>query len=124
MDGSARAQGAETFPRTARLLRRSEFLSLSRAGRRIHTSHFVVLSRTNDKGRNRLGVTVSAKVGNAIARNRIKRLLREFFRRHARELPSPQDIVIIARQGAGGLSLEEVTRELRGALINQGSRQR
>lgn len=116
--------GGERFPRTARLLRRSEFLNLSRAEKKAHTSHFVVLSKTNDKGGNRLGVTVSARVGNAVTRNRIKRLVREFFRRHTRELPSPQDTVIIARKGAGELSLDEVARELRGALTIQGGRQR
>ena len=114
----------ERFPKGARLLRRSEFLNLSRAGKKAHTSHFVVLSKTNDKGGNRLGVTVSARVGNAVIRNRIKRLVREFFRRHSRELPSPQDIVIIARKGAGELSLDEVARELRGPFTIQGSRQR
>ncbi|TAK00969.1 ribonuclease P protein component, partial [bacterium] len=109
--------GGERFPKRARLLRRSEFLNLSRTGKKVYTSHFVVLSKTNDKGENRLGVTVSARVGKAVARNRIKRLLREFFRRHSRELSSPQDIVIIARKGAGELLLDEVTKELRGALI-------
>jgi len=116
--------GGERFPKKARLLRRSQFLSLSRAGKKAYTSHFVVLSKTNDKGENRLGVTVSAKVEKAVGRNRIKRLVREFFRRHSRELSSPQDIVIIARKGAGELLLDEVTKELRGAFINQGSRQR
>ena len=116
--------GGERFSKRARLTRRSEFLSLSRQGKKVYTSHFVVLSKTNDKGENRLGVTVSARVGNAVIRNRIKRLLREFFRRHSRELSSPQDFVVIARKGAGGLSLDEATRELRGAFTIQGSRPR
>lgn len=114
----------EGFPKRARLLKRSEFLRLSRAGKKSQTAHFVVLKKTNDKGDNRLGITVSTKVGNAVARNRIKRLVREFFRRHSGELPSPQDIVIIARKGAGELSLEEAARELREALTTQRSRQR
>ena len=112
--------GPERFSKRARLLRRSEFLNLSRTGKKVYTSHFVVLSKTNDKGENRLGVTVSARVGKAVTRNRIKRLLREFFRRHSREVSSPQDIVIIARKGAGELLLDEVTKELRGALIYRG----
>lgn len=114
------SQGGEGFPKRMRLLRRSEFLNLSRTAKKAYTSHFVILSKTNDKGEARLGVTVSARVGKAVARNRIKRLLREFFRRHSREISSPQDIVIIARKGAGELLLEEVTKELRGALIYRG----
>ncbi|MFQ5904399.1 MAG: ribonuclease P protein component, partial [Candidatus Binatia bacterium] len=61
-------------------------MNLSQGGRKIHTSHFVVISKTNDKGENRLGVTVSSRVGRAVVRNRIKRLLREFFRRHRHEI--------------------------------------
>ncbi len=116
--------GGERFPKTARLRRRSEFLKLSRVGKKLHASHFVVLSKTNDKGENRLGVTVSARVGNAVVRNRIKRRLREFFRRHSCKLSSAQDIVIIARKGAGELSLDEVTRELQGTFTIQGRRPR
>lgn len=114
----------EGFPKRARLRKRSEFLRLSRAGKKSQTSHFVVLRKTNDKGESRLGITVSTKVGNAVTRNRIKRLVREFFRRHSGDLPSAQDIVIIARKGAGELSLDEAARELREAFTMQRSRQR
>ncbi len=76
----------------------------------------------NDKGESRLGITVSAKVGKAVVRNRIKRRLREFFRRHRREIPLHQDVVIIARKGAERLSLGDVTGEVAGALIRPVSR--
>lgn len=118
------SQDEERFPKRARLTRRSEFLSLSRAARRVHTPHFVVLSKASDKGENRLGVTVSSRVGKAVARNRVKRRLREFFRRHRHEIPSPQDIVIIAKSGADKIPSEQIVRELRGALIHGRSRPR
>lgn len=114
----------EGFPKRVRLRKRSDFLHLSRVGKKSHSPHFVVLRKTNNEGQNRLGVTVSARVGNAVIRNRIKRLVREFFRRHSRDRLAPQDIVIIARKGAGELSLDEVTRELQGALSAQRSYQR
>jgi ribonuclease P protein component len=110
----------EKFPKRARLTKRSEFLNVSSGGRRIQTPHYIVISKPNDKGESRLGITVSAKVGKAVVRNRIKRHLREFFRRHRREIPSPQDIVIIARRGAENLSLEEVTGEVAAAVIKVG----
>jgi len=118
------SRGKESFPKAAHLTRRSEFLSLSRGGRRVHTSHFVVISKANNKGQTRLGITVSAKVGKAVIRNRIKRLVREFFRRHRREIPSSQDIVVIARRGLGRLSLETVSKELRGPFVHGEYRQR
>ena len=124
IDDSAMAAGGERFPKKARLTRRSEFLNLSRGGRKVHTSHFVVISETNDIGESRLGITVSTRVGKAVVRNRIKRVLREFFRRHRHEILPCRDIVIIARKGIEKLSLDEVTQELRGALTHRGSRQR
>ena len=118
------SQGGERFPKRARLAKRSQFLTLSRDGKRFHTSHFVVLSKANDAGENRLGITVTTRVGNSVARNRIKRLVREFFRRNDRDASSAQDIVVIAKRGAEKLSLNEVAGELRGALIQGRSRQR
>jgi len=120
----AEAQGGEGFPKKARLTRRSEFLRLSRAGRKSHTSHFVIIGKPNDKGESRLGITVSSRVGKAVVRNRIKRRLREFFRRHLREIAPAQDIVIIARKGAENLSLREVTGELKGVLALREKRPR
>jgi len=115
------SRGRESFSSRARLTTRKEFLTLSRGGKKIHTPHFVILSKANDKGENRLGVTVSAKVGNAVVRNRIKRLLREFFRRHRQGLPGHRDYVIVAKHGAGEISSYQGTKELRNALeTNQG----
>lgn len=116
------ARSGESFPKRARLTRRSEFLNLSKSGRKFHTPHFVVMSKENDRGENRLGITVSSRVGHAVARNRIKRLLREFFRRLRHEIIPCQDTVIIARKGADKLSLDEVAQELRGVFAPQGGR--
>jgi len=114
------SQGGERLPKSARLTKRSEFLTLSQKGKRIHTSHFIVLSMVNDTGEDRLGITVTTRVGNAVVRNRIKRLVREFFRRRKKTTSQPQNMVIIAKRGAEKLSLSEVAGELRGAL-GQGS---
>lgn len=103
----------ESFPREARLTRRSEFLLLSRRGRKLYTPHFIIIRRDNDHRGRRLGVTVSSKVGNAVVRNRVKRRLREFFRRGRDNFLPDQDTVIIARRGAGDLSHSAMTGELR-----------
>lgn len=60
----------------------------------------------------RLGLTVSRKVGGAVVRNRVKRLLREWFRLHHHELTDDWDLVIIARRPPPGLDLKEVEEQL------------
>ena len=106
------SQAREGFPKRARLTRRSEFLSLSRGGKKVYTPHFIVISRANDREVHRLGITVSAKVGKAVVRNRVKRLLREFYRRQQNPLSPHRDFLIIARKRAGDLSTHEIAREL------------
>ena len=115
-------QSRESFPKTARLRKRPEFQRLSRTGKKVHSSNFVVISKTNDKGETRLGITVSAKVGNAVVRNRIKRLVREFFRRRRHELAPGLDILVIARKSASDLSLSLVEKEIGQSLMDQRSR--
>jgi len=63
----------------------------------------------------RLGITVTRKVANAVGRNRIKRLVREVFRRHRAWFPAALDFVFIARTGAAELDYESVREEVRAA---------
>lgn len=109
------APAGEGFPKAARVRRRREYLALARTARRRHTPHFVVLwdART---GGSRLGVTVSRKVGGAVVRNRVKRRLRELFRRDAKRLLPDHDVVVIAKPGAGELALDELAHEIVGAM--------
>ena len=109
----------ENFPKTARLRKRPEFLRLSRNGRKVYSANFVVISKSNELGETRLGVTVSGKVGNAVVRNRIKRLVREFFRRHRRELLPGLDVLVIAKKSATHLSCGLVAGELEKNLADQ-----
>jgi ribonuclease P protein component len=104
----------EGFPKVARIRRRREFLALGRGGARNQSTHFIVLARPRD-GETRLGVTVSRKVGGAVVRNRIKRRVREVFRRDPDRLMPRHDLVVIARSGAGVVPLDEIRRELRAA---------
>jgi ribonuclease P protein component len=110
-------QGREKFPKSARLRKRPEFLKLSRAGRKQQSANFVVISKPNDRAETRLGITVSGKVGNSVVRNRIKRRVREFFRRHRSELAPACDLLIIARTSAADLPAKSVGAELERVLI-------
>lgn len=111
--GALFSGSAGGYPKEARVRRRAEFTACYERGRRVHTTHFLLFLLSAPGARARTGMAVSRKVGNAVTRNRIKRLLREFFRLHAEALP-PGDVVAVAKRQAGeaGLDLAAVTREL------------
>lgn len=88
-----------TFPRTARILKRWEFQRIQREGIRIRTSAFTIVARRSLTSHARIGMAVSRKIGGAPVRNRIKRLLREAFRRTYHSLPAV-DFVMIAQPAA------------------------
>jgi len=89
---------------------------VARLGQRMTTEHFVVLLARREPETSadqpRLGVTVSRRVGNAVVRNRVKRGIREWFRRSQRLLAPRVDLVVIARQGAARLGAREISQEL------------
>jgi len=103
------------FPRRYRIRKRREYLSLQKGGRRRRSEHFTVISRETG-GPARLGITTSRKVGNAPARNRVRRLVREFFRQHRGQITPPRDVLVIASPGARDLQYRAVERELSRSL--------
>jgi ribonuclease P protein component len=68
------------FPKTHRITQRAQFQRVYRFGRRIETAYFVLYCLPNDASCHRLGITASKKMGNAVLRNRLKRIFREVFR--------------------------------------------
>ena len=120
----------EGLPRRLRLRRRAEFLRVQKTGTKLHTRHFLVFvapslplvsaRRPGHVGlqddrlpETRLGVTVTRKVGKAVHRNRIKRLVREAFRRHRRDFAEGLDIVWVAKRDAGTLSYPSMVAEMK-----------
>jgi ribonuclease P protein component len=130
------------LPGRLRLRRRGEFLRVQRSGEKHHTRHFLVFvaPTPSSLGPNprslaqpsaspsggpvrsepeaqqlpptRLGVTVTRKVGGAVVRNRIKRYVREAFRRNRRSFPGGLDMVWVAKHVAVGVDSATVASEM------------
>lgn len=84
-----------------RIRRKSDFASLYRDGGRLRGRYFHLVFRRNELGHSRLAVVAGRKVGSAVVRNRVKRRLRELFRRHKELLREPTDLIVIARPESG-----------------------
>jgi ribonuclease P protein component len=103
--------------------KRAEFLRIQASGERVDTRHFVfVLALQSTPGQPRLGITASRRIGNAVARNRAKRLVREAYRATRELWPTGIDVVVIVRKPLGELRLPAVVEEWRGASRGLGKR--
>jgi len=92
----------QTFDKDERIRKKRDFLTVYQQGVRCHSMNFTLIAYRNPSGARRLGITVGKKVGNAVKRNRIKRLLREFFRVHKQQFSPAQDFVIMAKWPSKG----------------------
>ncbi len=83
-------------------------------GRRVYTPSFVLMVRASEQPAApcRLGLTVSQKVGGAVRRNRVKRLVREVFRRERALFPRGAELVVIAKAGTPIDGFDAVRAEL------------
>ena len=112
---------SEKFPRFVRIVRSLDYQAIYKTGRKTHSSHFVLFSRSNTLEHSRLGITASRKVGGAVVRNRVKRLFREIFRRSLSQIPSRFDVVINAKSGCDRVRYEDLRVEFLAAVkkLNQ-----
>lgn len=106
-------------PKRRRLSRSAEFDRVYREGRSRSSRYLVVYAFPSEQAGGdgpRLGVSVGRKVGGAVERNRVKRLLREAFRAAAAELPDGHDFVLVARPDVGELARERGEEGVEAAL--------
>jgi ribonuclease P protein component len=115
-DGRRRRRG--TRRGKGRLSRSAEFERVYREGSSHASRYLVVYAFPNGASEkpSRLGVSVGRKLGGAVERNRVKRLLREAFWARADDLPDGHDFVIVARPDAAGLAEESGEPGIEGAL--------
>jgi ribonuclease P protein component len=110
--------GARVRPGRARLSRSADFDRVFRQGRSYGGRELVlyVFPRGEEAATRRLGLSVSRKVGGAVHRNRVKRLLREAFALESVRLPAGSDAVVVARPEARGLAEREGLAGIQRAL--------
>jgi ribonuclease P protein component len=107
--------------RRARIKQGRDFLRVRQAGERAVKGCLIAnWLRLPLEARSRLGVVVSKKVGNAVVRSRVKRLLRESYRVHQHELAQPVDLVLVARPSIADRDFAGVERDLISTLRQAG----
>ena len=100
------------FARKARIKQGRDFAKVRREGERLVLGCLIAnWRRLPGDSQSRLGVITSGKIGNAVVRNRARRLLREVFRLHQHELAQPLDLVLIARASIRGMGCAEVEKD-------------
>ncbi len=108
------------FPKTERIRKRAEYLRIQSQGRKLFTKSLLAFTVWNTAPPNsavgplgppRLGITVSKRVGIAVVRTRVKRLLREVFRQNKQRLPPGLNLVIVAKADAAQLDYPQTNAE-------------
>jgi len=95
---------------TVTLKKNSDFRRLYKSGRSTANRLLVLYIRRNGRGTNRVGITVTTKLGGAVQRNRVRRRIREIYRLNAQSLQPGYDIVIVARVRARYATYAELER--------------
>lgn len=115
------------FGRAARIKQGRDFARVRRLGERMVVGCLIAnWQRLPADAATHLGVITGGKIGGAVVRNRARRLMRETFRLHQRELAGPVDLVLVARPSIVGKGFAEVERDFlttlrRARLLKQAS---
>ena len=107
------AEVSETLPKTDRILKRDLFRRVYEQGRKVQFKYFTAFVLAKESDGTRIGVTTTRKIGNAVQRNRARRLVREAFRKNKWLAPNGVDIVINVKRPL----VEAHYRDLEGEFI-------
>lgn len=111
----------ETLPRRVRLTQASEYRNVYDHGTAQRGRHLVLVAFRKEPGEVlRAGVVASRKVGDAVRRNRAKRLLRDAFRKVRTEIELPADLVLVATRECPRAKAADIALELRQLLVRAG----
>ena len=94
------------------LKKNDDFRNVYRRGKSVADKYFVMYVSENHMDINRLGISVSKKTGNSVVRHRLKRLIKESYRRNESVFNSGLDIVVVVRKAAVDIRYDNVTKSL------------
>ena len=108
-----------TFPKILRIRKKKDFYAVYSEGKKYYTENFIIYIRENGLSYPRLGITVTRKYGKAVRRNRMKRLLREFFRLNKKLFKVGYDYLIVVKNNCKLKNYWDVKKELE-RFLTQG----
>ena len=100
-----------------KLLKSKEYRSLRTSSKKVESRDFILVYHRNDQTHSRLGTTVSKKVGCAVKRNRIKRIIREFFRQNRCMIKRSVDMNVISKKSAAFKTNHHLMKSLRDVFL-------
>ena len=100
----------ERLRKSDRILRRADFLRVQHQGKKVQTRSFLIMVLPAEQSR--FGITVTRRTAGAVGRNRIKRLVREVYRRNRAFFPERCELVLVARAAATKLDYDALRAEL------------
>lgn len=101
-----------SFTGADKLLKRKDFLRLSKTGSKYYNSNFLAIFSPGRTDKTRIGITVTKKIGKAVTRNRIKRYVREYYRINRQRIENHWDINVIAKKDAASLAFTQTCSSL------------
>ena len=111
----------QKFPKEERLRKRKDFTEIFDKGKKTYSSHLILFCKANSGQGVRVGITASRKVGTAVVRNRVKRLIREYYRQHKSFFTVKFDYSLVVKQSFSRLSKREAEEQL-SALLKRSNR--
>jgi ribonuclease P protein component len=109
-----------TFKKEEKIRKNVEFRTVYRKGKSFSNSLLVLYVRKNHKDLNRVGISVSKKVGKSVVRSRVKRLISESYRLNKDYVIKGYDLVFIARNSSNDKSFTEIESALKNLLKKAG----
>lgn len=105
--------------KTCSLKKNYQFRVVYNRGKSVANKYLVLFVLKSKDDYNKLGVSISKKVGKSVARNRIRRLIKESYRALEKDVKTGYDMIVIARQPSNGAPFKEISRSVRHLLYKQ-----
>ena len=100
------------FPKNSRILKRTDYQRIQRRGQKFRQRHLLGIALPLNGNKSKIGFTVSRKVGGAVVRNRLKRLLREIVRHEMLNMSSTWELVLILHPNAKDADFDQLNEEV------------